>query len=768
LTAPRPALTASWLDRSTDGRILHWEPHVLSREMACCGSGWLEAEPSFLEAGKVASQIIEVRPVEGGIELATEGWAWLRAAPWPSAGSDAAAGGSRDLKPLPRMLRWSDPPFTDGFDLTPFDAHDRPGATVRVQRPPRQAYLPFDFRYHHSAPHDRISCQPLRQQAAAFFEPLYVATLKLAGPDRFEPGSEVTVLVEGAGECAATHDFRGLVAVVGTRDSHRYLLDCRSVFQQRLSSSAPDALAEWRAACEVLGCEWPGEQPWPQRSHDRLAALSAAAEEAGLPAAPAKRWPRGVLRWLVLRACGATPQATERALLEFDAARNLAALLAALRPRAFPLAVGIDDPGARLWILHRDSLSDLPEIVALARGGDAPTLQAAAELLPAKRKWDGLLTKVRSDGRFADLAKQRINQIARALRSREPLARPEEGFAEAQAGLAREAGRPVRAGQTPPEGRQRYRDWLALTELARAWRGRVAAVLAFCERGSWPTGAPPAEVDTGELLRRVQQLAEPPALDETADPTDLARLQASVEQILHDAEHEPATDERQSILEELDARVRPRPERWAAYYAALRRTAALTRTWPRLADSLEIAVDGTGDRTRVVLFLQLAADLRQELDAAVWTDLLGAATRCALEELLASPGDPRIGAAYAEAADLARRLAGTPGLPVLQAAPPLRPAAAERQEFLSWWRDLHALDTALRQLRGLARDQERWARRARDLVRERRAAGSIRAGTMSDRLARLLDADPAGLSRAEYEELRAAALLPGEATHEHR
>jgi hypothetical protein len=764
MTARRGANAPSWLDRSADGRILRWEPHVLSHEMASSGSDWLEAEPSLLEPAEVASQLIEARPIEGGIELVTDGWARLRATPSPPVASDTAAGGSRDLKPPPRKLRWSDPPFADCFDLTPFDALGRPGATIRVRRPPLQPYLPFRFRYHHGALHDRISCQADKAQAIAWFEPLFLVTLKLVAPDRFKLSSAERELKGGAGDCTSPHDFRGLVAVVGSRDSRRYLLDCRSVFQQLLSSNAPAELAEWQAASELLRCEWPADEVWPQRSHDRLKALRAAAESAGLPPDQAERRPRGVLRWLVLRACGATPQASESAVLELDAAGDLASLLTKWRPRAFPLAAEIDDPGARLWTLQGESLPDLAEIAALAGGGGEASLRLATELLPVKKKWEDLLSKVRPGGCLAALATQRIGQIELTVRSREPLPSPEEGLAKAAAGLAEEAARPLRAGGSPPEGKQRYQDWLTLTELARGWRGLVAAVLDFCESGTWTTDSSPAEADAGDLLRRARQLAEPLALGETGDPTDIARLQAAVEQILHDAEHEPAAGERQSILDELNARIRPCPERWAAYHAALRRAGALARTWPALAAYLGLAADGSGERTRVVLLLQLAVDLRRELDSLVWSDMLGTATSGALGELLTTPGDPRIAAAYAEAEILGRRLAGTPGLPALRPAPPLRPAAVRRQEFFSWWRELRGLDAVLVQLRDLSRDQERWTRQARDLVRARCAAGGAPAAAGCSHLAVLLAADPAGLSRAQYEQLLAATISPGDTT----
>ena len=758
MTAPSGAFAAPWLDRAADGRILRWEPHFLSREMAGCGSVWLTAEPSFQQAAAVADQVIEARPIDGGVELVTKGWAWLRAAAWPPVASDTTAGGDRDLRPPPRTMLWSDPPFADGFDLTPFDAHDRPGATVRVRRPPLQPYLPFRFHYHYGAPHDRISCRPLRDQAAtAWFEPLFLLTLKLAGPARFEPGRDGGELAAGAGECATPHDFRGLVAVVGTRDARRYLLDCRSVFEQRLSSSAPEALAEWRAASRLLRCEWPGEQVWPRRSHDRLAALRDAAANAGLPPDQAELRPRGVLRWLVLRACGAAPRASESAVVELNESRDLAALLAARRPRAFALVAGITDPRARLWIFNRDSLPDLADIVHLAGDGDEPTFRAAAALLPVKKRWDDLLKKVRPDGSLAGLARQRIKQIEVALRSRAPLGTFAAGLAAAEDVLMRESAPPPRAGEPPPEGRQRHLDWLALTGLARAWRRRVAAILAFCESGSWLAVLPPATDGTGDLLRRARRLAEPPALDEIGDPADLAKLQASGEQVLHDADHEPDSGERQGILDALDARVRTCPERWAAFHAALRRAGTLARTWPGLAAHLGLAADGSGDRARVVLFLRLAADLRQQLDAPLWSDPPHGAGRWALGDLMAAPGDPRIAAAHAEAAGLSRRLAGTPGLPILQPAPPPRPAADARQEFLSWWRQLRALDATLGQLRNLARDQERWARRAGDLARLRLAAGGIAAGAAASRLAPLLAADPASLTHAEVEELRAAA-----------
>jgi hypothetical protein len=769
MTARPAALAASWLDRSADGRILRWEPHVLSREMACCGSSWLEAEPSFREAVEVAGQLLATTPIAGGIELATDGWAWLRAAPWPPVGSDPASGGSRDLRPPPRTLRWSDPPFADAFDLTPFDAGDRPGATVRVRRPLRQPYLPFHFDYHHDAPHDRISCRAIMEPATARFEPLYLATLKQTGPHDFELGPAATALQAGAGACASPHDFRGLVAVVGTRDGRRHLLDCRSIFRQHLAPSAPVEQAEWRAASELLRCEPTGDQLWPRRSHDRLAALSGAAEKAGLPAARTEPWPRGTLRWLVLRACGAAPSANESVLRELDAAGDLASLLAVWRPRAFALAARIDDPGARLWILRHDSRADLADLVALAGGGDVATLEAAAARLPVKQQWEALLGQVRPDGAVARLAHQRIRQIEASLRPLAPLADPEAGLAEARAGLAQEASSPLRVGGQPPEGRQRHRDWRDRTELAQAWRARVAAVLAFCEGGSWAPGEPPPAADAAaDLLRRARRLAAPPALGEAGDPSDIARLQTLVEQVLHDADHEPASDQRRSIVGELEGRVRPVPERWAAYHAALRRAGTLARAWPGLAAFLGLAADGTGDRARVVLFLQLAGDLRQLLDAAVWSDLLGCASRCAMGELLATPGDPRIGAAHAEAAALLRRLVGAPGLPALPSAPPLRPAAAERRELLAWWRELRALDAALCQLRDRAREQERWARLAQGEARTRLAGGGLRAGATSSRLAGLLAADPAVLTRAEYEELLAAAPLPGETSHGRR
>jgi hypothetical protein len=577
-----------------------------------------------------------------------------------------------------------------------------------VVRPAHEPLLAFDIGDRHEPEGHRIVWQPEQRSAAAGFERTVFAGLQQDGHFSFVKAGREIDMARAAGHWFCPPGFQGLVAVVGSRAGRRYLLDCRSVFDGSLAGP-PLTGEEWLAAGAALGCERPDEQPWPLRSQHRLERLGQAAVEAGLEARWAARYPRGLLRLLVLRDCGLAEAAGERAVRELDAVPSFERVVDRRTPGVHaPLERSVD-PGARAWILAHARLPDLQEIVDWA-ADSADSLTMAAALLPLRRRAEALAAKLRAGSALRQAVDGLVKELRGAARSGQPPADLEARLVALERRLREEEARPLAPNDPAPSGNTRFAAWQRWRAGARAWRRQVDVALGFCERGEGAEPAAAQEVpDVADLARRSERLVMRLPVEHAGSPDATSRLRRLAAEALGGDPAEPASVDRDLV------------------------------------------------RRRLALIPRLLDDWREE--ATRWRRL-GPPALAAPDELpalLAAADHPRIERAFAEATALAQRLSGTPDLPPLPGAAPRQPPELSCAGFRGWWLELRALDAALARLHHLAREQERWVRQAFGLARSRAAEPARRpagaAAAAAAVVAGLLEKDPANLSRQEYSAL---------------
>ena len=750
--------TSGWLHQASDGRILQWESHVLTEEVRLLGHGHLLDEPSFKSEDEVAGRLLELEPTPQGLRLRTTGWTELQVQAFPRSLSAAPGDSCRRWRPIPSNLSWTDLPLGGVFDLTPRDDHGEDVSTRALLRPIAEPWLRFKFRYQHDLALSRVFVEPEDGEGIARFDPITLEALRPVTQERLAFLGTPVGLKAGRGRWDCDPSFRGFLAVVGTRDGQRYLLDSVTLLDGALGERPQDP-GEWLSLRRALGCESTIGPVWPELSRKRLGALRKAAAEVGIPENIVQAFPRGTLRFLVLRECGKPTWRGENAIRDLDGESSFARVLEKYFPKVFPTLVRTSDSRARLWLLRNEQHPGIERIVSWVSRIDEADLGRAAELFPIRQRIEDLISKVRADSAIGQQARAWLARIDQALRSRAPLGSPERDVDAWEKELTTEQRRPLSLDSVPT-GLERFKAWEIFRQKSRAWRRRVDQVLGFCENGQWPEPAGTGHDSVAALAQRTGRLAVDLPLDSLDHPDDreaTVRLQKLVDEVLANAADEPGSEGRDRVIEYLSRYVQPWPERWSALHAALRRAGVLATSWPHLAATLGLSADSRqqGARgPRVALFLKLIVELPAELVRWGPGRSFRPGETITVEALLTTPGHPWIDRAHAEAVVLRDRLAGMSRLPLVTLPAPLRPSAMSPDGFRAWWHELRTLDSVLAELRYQAHDHEGHARGALNLLRSLLAQAPDR--KCEDNLAGWLEKEAELLSYSEYLELLGA------------
>jgi hypothetical protein len=752
--------TLSWLQQASDGRILQWEPHFLTEEVRMLGRGHLLDEPSFKSEEEAAGRLLELELTPTGLRLRTTGWTELQVQAFPRSLSAAPGDSCRRWRPIPSNLSWSDLPLGGVYDLTPRDDHGEDGSTRALLRPLAEPWLRFKFRFQHDLALSRIFVEPVDGEGVARFDRITLEALRPVTQGRLALLGAPVGLEAGRGRWDCDPNFQGFLAVVGTRNGQRYLLDSMILLDGALGERSRDP-GEWLSLCKALGCESTSGPIWPELSQERLDALGKAAAEIGIPKNVVQAFPRGTLRFLVLRECGELTWPGEDAIRNLDGESSFKRVLEKHFPKVFPTLLRTSDSRARLWLLRNEQHPGIERIVSWVSRIDEADLGRAAELFPIRQRIEDLISKVRADSAIGQQAQALLARIDQALRSRAPLEAPEKEVDAWEKERTAEQRRPLSLDLVPT-GLERFKAWETFRQKSRAWRRRVDQLLGFCENGQWSEPAGTGHESLSALAHRTGRLAVDLPLDSLDHPDDrdaTIRLRQLVDEVLANAADEPGSEPRDRVIEYLSRYVQPWPERWSALHAALRRTGVLATSWPHLATTLALNADGRqqGARgPRVALFLKLIAELPAELARWGSRRSFRPGETITVEALLTTPGHPWIGLAHAEAIALSGRLAGVPRQPSVALTAPLRPTAMSPEGFLAWWHELRTLDSALEELRYQAHDLERHAKGALTLLRSLLAQAPDREG--EEDLAGWLEKKPELLSHPEYMELLGVIL----------
>jgi hypothetical protein len=681
---------SGFMETSTDGLVLDWQPHCLEDLALHRRLDSLALEPSLRRGEPAAQDLLALTVDHRGLR-----WDW---GDWNAV--ELAAG------ELSLVRRRVDPPQATWEELgdpatvqvTARRSDGVAGGTRLVERPrPR---VRFDFQ------DDLVRVMVEGAPASASFRaelceieadkqvrlPSRAWELRRRGAGHqatFAPGSQVfgaIAVVESGGGHARLIGWlqwafgRPVEPGRGSQQDTAIEAKLRAIFDRGWDRTA-------RAAAPARG--FPA---WPRRTADRLAWLAARADWLAGGGPQALGSLTGTFRALLLRELGAAWAPFSRELAERLQAGTFSEALARLHPQLPAALERLQDPAARLWVLRHANEPELDEVVRLG-GDDASRLERAREAAGLRPRLDALDAKVCAE--VKPRVRQLRDEVERYLAMGGSLAAARGGVQQLEEQIEREtSGRPWSKPMEPepapaitPEGRQAQ-------ELSRSnretWRRGLARILGYCATGRWEQ---PDEAGTqpeaAELRRRLAVVAEPA----TPRQPDLAVAKAvagEIRRLEETAAHETEPDLLREALRFLRTTVQPRAGHWAGLRHEVdeeqRRRPAfpwLDKELPASPATADLAARAAAARR----FLDLVEQLRRQAAAQSdeWLSRFP-------ETVLATPGHARADQLIQEIDHMRADLAAA-GEKVDAALPRFAPGghATPEESLTAWWRHLERI-----------------------------------------------------------------------------
>lgn len=405
-----------FIERANNGQMIEWLRHLLSDVTSAQGLKALNFEPTLHNISAFADRrLIMNRNDQQGISWAWGIWGRVEARRY---GAGGVAATTVYHRPKTSFISWREAPYAEAIELTPFDASDKPGVTIRIERPSTPDKIGIEFTRSTSA---------VKVQLPNYipFTETYVGLFVICGNSFKAKGNRNVFNADGQITISLT-TFRGVIAIIQrTNGDHWKLLDCREYKDGLLHDGIDESgrtgrnEVQWndiRTLVEGEDEDGASDHPpelrkwlaqWPARSRTNLEYLYEQARgllqlEPTLAFHLLQRSPKGLQRAIVLLNCGLAFSVSNRELIAQLDYGKFRESLGGFVPTLSKALTMLSSSEEKQWAIRHAHDQHLVEAAQWAHTHGTRALDRALALTPLRaqaKEFDARLRSARGDER---------------------------------------------------------------------------------------------------------------------------------------------------------------------------------------------------------------------------------------------------------------------------------------------------------------------------------------------------------------------------------